>query len=481
MPLNWKEISLILDELPLAGSVIQHVIQHDFHCLTWQMYHPDAGRWDLYTEIGTPHARLHRISGNYAATQGQKTAKLQRFVQFSRKHLEGARVISVRQAPYDRMIDLTLANHGTGMHLFIRLYSGSQANIIVTDPTLTILDLLYRRPAQGEASGKKLVLPPEATEEGPKKFEVRPRIPGMSFNEQVEKQSAESGNEASLETLMKRVCQKRDREIGALEAAMRSLSQKAKANASYDVLRLEGDLLSCNRSLLVPGATEVTVDDYTTGGKRTIPLDPRLDGEGNIKKYYASYQKAKGTWEDSLASYEKAKENKAQLETHYRAVLAPCDDERVMIRRLQKELSALTADKKTEILSPGLTFQSGNFTILVGRSAKENDELLRHWVKGYDWWMHTRDWPGGYVFIKVPKGKTVPLETLLDAANLAVIYSKGKTQGAADLYYTQVKYLRRAKNGPLGLVLPTQEKNFFVKVDQNRLVRVMATKRGNDD
>lgn len=83
--------------------------------------------------------------------------------------------------------------------------------------------------------------------------------------------------------------------------------------------------------------------------------------------------------------------------------------------------------------------------------------------------MHTRDFPGGYVFIKNQKDKTIPLEVILDAANLAILYSKAKNAGVADLYYTQVKYLRRAKNGPLGLVLPTNEKNLHVTLDDKRV------------
>ena len=55
--------------------------------------------------------------------------------------------------------------------------------------------------------------------------------------------------------------------------------------------------------------------------------------------------------------------------------------------------------------------------------------------------MHTRDYPGGHVFIRPPKGKSPPLEILLDAGNLALSYSKAP--GTADMYYTQVKYLRR--------------------------------------
>jgi len=90
--------------------------------------------------------------------------------------------------------------------------------------------------------------------------------------------------------------------------------------------------------------------------------------------------------------------------------------------------------------------------------------------------MHTRDYPGGYVFIKAKKDKTIPLETMLDAGNLAINFSKAKSSGKADLYFTQVKYLRRAKNGPLGLVLPTHEKNITVQLEQKRLDRLFKGK-----
>jgi predicted ribosome quality control (RQC) complex YloA/Tae2 family protein len=73
------------------------------------------------------------------------------------------------------------------------------------------------------------------------------------------------------------------------------------------------------------------------------------------------------------------------------------------------------------------------------------------------------------VFIKQRSGKTVPLEILLDAGNLAVFYSKGRNNGEGDLFYTHVKYLRRAKNGPKGLVIPTQEKNLHIKLEDTRL------------
>ena len=121
---------------------------------------------------------------------------------------------------------------------------------------------------------------------------------------------------------------------------------------------------------------------------------------------------------------------------------------------------------------PGLHYEVDGWTIMVGRTASENDELLRHYVKSLDMWLHTRDFAGGYVFIKARKDKSVPLEILLYAGNLAVYHSKARKNGQADLYYTQVKHLRRAKNGPKGLVLPTQEKNIFIKLDEEKLRRL---------
>ena len=105
---------------------------------------------------------------------------------------------------------------------------------------------------------------------------------------------------------------------------------------------------------------------------------------------------------------------------------------------------------------------------------------MRHPVKGSDLWLHTRDYPGGYVFIKNRPGKTVPLDILLDAGNLAVYYSKARSSGKADLYYTHVKHLRRVKDGPKGLVSVTQEKNLFVTLDKDRLKKLDAIRHDAD-
>jgi predicted ribosome quality control (RQC) complex YloA/Tae2 family protein len=69
---------------------------------------------------------------------------------------------------------------------------------------------------------------------------------------------------------------------------------------------------------------------------------------------------------------------------------------------------------------------------------------------------------------------------MLDAGNLALFYSKARSGGQADLYYTHVKYLRRPKEGKKGLVLPTHEKNLLVRHDQRRLDRLFRQKEESE-
>jgi len=465
--LNWREIALVIGELPLEGSALQAAVQHDFTALSWHFYHRQVGRWTLYTEVGTPRARLHLLSKPIK----EKTAKLQRFIQFARARLIGSRVIEVYQAPYDRLVRLTLDNHGTPLFLFIRLYSGSGANIIVTDEQLIIQDLLLRRPGRGEVSGALFDPGAERSEEGTP-FVVRARSEG-SFNRQIEDEYTRQGGSADLDELLQSVRTAGEREIERLRASIASQRKSLSSSADYERLREEADLLSANAHLLTDNADRVELFDWKSNAPVTITLDSRLKARDQVQRAYARYQKAKGAAEharDQIARLEEELERRIEA---LQALLEPRDDQALWITELKRAGGDRDSAPAPSAKSVGLVIQSGAFTLLVGRNAKENDELLRHHTRGNDWWVHTRDYSGGYVFIKDIRGKSVPLDVLLAAATLAIHYSKARKEGKAELYYTQVKYLRRAKGGKQGLVLPTQEKNLSVVLDEGRLRRLL--------
>ena len=218
-----------------------------------------------------------------------------------------------------------------------------------------------------------------------------------------------------------------------------------------------------------PGDEWVEVQDFAEPERTvSIELDPTLSPQANADRYFTRARKSK----QRISGLQQEVDD---LERRSRAIGQDLDRiDSWSVERLREEAAAPATSPEKAEGAPGLQFDSHGFRILVGRTAKENDQLLRRWVRGNDVWLHTRDYPGGYVFIKSVKDKTVPLDVLLDAGNLAVHFSKARGGGGAELYYTQVKYLRRAKDGPVGLVLPTQEKNLSIRVENDRLARLLG-------
>lgn len=474
MSLNWKELELIVSELDFDGARLQGVIQHDFHSLSWIFYSSQKGKWTLYSEIGTNHSRIHESTRKSTPPQYSKTKKLQRFVQYCRANLEGGKILETKIIGGDRIFIIKLRSEDKIYNIFFRLYSGPGANIIITDEGYKILESLFRRPNRNEISGDILEYP--SPRENNLKFSVRDRVKDIRFNEQIEEEYGKITTDFTLQQLVEKIENQRNKELKKAEGNATALKKKLNSNESFEENKVFANLLSSNVYLIKPHAKSVIVDNWETGEKIEISLNEKLNASGNIEYYFDKYKRAKKTYNTSKDSYEEALTKYEELRSHYDKLLSLSDNEGSDIRRLKKALDLGSASKQTEKITVGLRFESHKFIILVGRNAKENDYLLRHSVRGNDWWMHTRDFPGGYVFIKNQRDKSVPLDVIIDAANLAILYSKAKNAGVADLYYTQVKYLRRAKNGPLGLVLPTNEKNLHVALDEKRITTLFHDK-----
>ena len=216
-------------------------------------------------------------------------------------------------------------------------------------------------------------------------------------------------------------------------------------------------LLNINK--IDKGMSEIMLNN-SKGEQIRIILDKALLPQDNASKYFKEYKKNKN-------SFSFIREQLEYVKTQYNKLISKitCITEKDYTI-LENETIKNQKKKIIKKSSIGLHFTSCEFDIMVGRNSKENDELLRNWAKGNDYWLHTRDYPGAYVFIRNQKDKTPPLEVLLDAGNLCIFYTKSTRQlGRADLYYTNVKYLRKVKGGKQGLIIPSREKNLNIKLD----------------
>ena len=481
MSLNCNEINVILGELALEGSFIQEMVQPSYDMIGFRAI--KGG--DLENIVICTGASVCRI--NSTKSRIPKNAKPLRFQEYLRSHIQGMRINSAKQLGLERIVKFDVSTWKERFFIYVRLWSGA-ANIIVTDENNIIQDCMYRRPKRNEVTGAEFTL--DIAEPGPEeqklaleKFPVRTfsemeeqwlsshpglDVKNLSLNQKVDLFYSENAGVLSRESLLQQAEKWYNVKHSRMEAALKKLLAKQEEFRNAGLLKHTGDLILSFGSQ-ARGQNVLDCTDYETGKEVHIRLDPKKSVQENAAVYYEQYKKAVSGMEDLEHDIELSRRNIAMLEDEYKAIVSQKN-----VMKIEQMLRSDTAPKQKTVQKnhAGLHYEVDGWTIMVGRTAAENDDLLRHTVKGSDMWLHTRDYAGGYVFIRAQKNKTVPLEILLYAGNLAVYHSKARRNAAADLYYTQVKYLRRAKNGPKGLVLPTQEKNLYVKLDEQKLRRL---------
>ena len=447
--LNYLELERLVAETPFINSYIQKITEHSFHSFTISFFNKDEKAFDVYFEIATSTSYFARTEKKRA-----KSSKSQRFCQYMKANITGYRVKDVRMLKFDRAFMLYLVNaEKNEKKMLFRFYSGSGANVIILSEDDIILELLFRRPKRNEMSGEKLVIT-ERTESPVKDLKIREYDMSLypSFSSFIDSFYFEKEKHENENALLSLLENKREEEKKKSQRLISSLKEKIRKNAYYSEENKKALLLSSSLYLVKKGDLSVSLTDWENGEEVTIMLDPLLSPNENLEKLFDSAKKSK-------AIYMKAEEDLAREEKHY--------------QEIKRSESAKEKDY------PGLRFTSSSFLIMVGRTSDENDKILRNCTRGSDMWLHVRDYSGSYVIIKSQKDKEIPQSVLLDAATLAVYYSKARSERVVDLYYTQVKNLRRAKGAKKGTVLPFNEKNLALTFDKSRLDAILNSKGQN--
>lgn len=506
MSLNCAEIDKILEELDLEGSYIQKVVQSSYSVMVLHLYKTRPMSLVICLEPGA--CRLHETTRKIP-----KFDKPLRFMELLRSRLRGAKITEAVQLNNDRIVRLSLETASGILYLYIRLWSGA-ANMLLVDNGI-IVDAFYRRPSRHEVSGDpwkllqgeseaaatqtfenepsattgseskavaesasaavssasnakntSAVVSSPAADKPVKTYTIRSYDTSKTFNEAIDEWYARQAPVLSLEALRAEAERFYGLKIEKISRALEKLEAKKHSFLQADMLKHQGDLLLANLYRIPQGASSVELEDYAADNRIIrIALDPRKTAQENAAGYYERYKKAVSGLEALTDDIDASKRTLAALNEELvklRVEENPYLIEKVLHKRKIPVQRKQAAQEKER---PGLTFYHDGWILYVGRTAAENDELLRHHVRGKDMWLHVRDYSGGYVFIKNKNGKTVPLPVLIAAGNLAVFYSKARRNGQADLYYTAVKDLRRAKNAPKGTVLPSNEKNLSIKLD----------------
>lgn len=245
------------------------------------------------------------------------------------------------------------------------------------------------------------------------------------------------GHQQTRQVLLEAIDGQRERLRKRLQAVEKELARAGDAEG----LRRKGEWLLAYQSQVSPGQDLLSVEGIE------IPLDPHLSAVENAQVYFVAYKKAK-----------KAARTLPKRAQETRQALAWLDElsTLVLLSESHDELTSLAAElaeagihpprlrlpHRTASLPPR-TFRSGDgFTILVGRNARQNEQISLRRARPNDLWFHARGRPGAHVVL-VTENRAVPPETLAEAASLAAYYSQGRNETRVAVDYTECRHLRR--------------------------------------
>ena len=158
MPLDAIFLSALTAELneTLPGARIDKVQQPERDSVLLQVRSQSAGNRKLLLSASSNHPRLHYTEARY-----ENPAQPPMFCMLLRKHLAGGRVVSLRQLPLERAVELCVESADelgelSEKRLILELM-GRNSNLILTGPDGRIIDCLRR--VDFEMSEKRQVLP----------------------------------------------------------------------------------------------------------------------------------------------------------------------------------------------------------------------------------------------------------------------------------------------------------------------------------
>jgi predicted ribosome quality control (RQC) complex YloA/Tae2 family protein len=391
------------------------------------------------------------------------------FLLWLRTRLVGSRIAGV-QIQDGQSVDIAFRKPEGLLHLVLEI-NGRESNVLLLDGEQRVLAAL--RPS-AKAPGAAYQ-PPERLHRYPRTDPSRLPVTGPDAARQLDALWRDRMLAWDLEARRTGALRRIRTQLDKLRRRLKHIEVDRESALEAEALREQGELLQIHRTMLVTGMEEVTIPNEFQPERPpvTIRLDPALDASANIERLFQRYRKAR----DGAAHVERRlRETRHELE-HWAGLQQSVQaaEDAGQFRALMDGLPGAErmladppppAPKAREPGSAIMTRVSADgFTIYVGRSKLENDEVTFRIGRGRDWWFHAQGVPGAHVLVRNPSDGPLPPATLRQAAWLAAYYSKGRAQGSLEVTCTQRKHVRKIKGGEPGQVTHALGRTFWVDLD----------------
>ena len=391
-----------------------------------------------------------------------------------KKRLSGADVTAIEHITDERVLSFELTGTselGEEYRAFvIAQLTGKSANLFLLDGSYRIVDSLRDTLGEGQQIGD-IYAPPAG------RSVAAPRTPVDlgefdSVSEALDAADLEKRAESDFRSIANSVLAKLTREIAKLEKLQNKMRGDLESHGDAERWKRFGDLLLANVLTAKRSGSKVAVVDYFDEEAPTIEIDIDENDPLTVaaEKFFKRYTKARNARDEIAKRMTAVTASIEVANNELREVQTAIENRDIdaLIERLDTRTGPTGEAKKKEKGSPlssvARTFTSSDgFEILVGKRAKDNDQLTFKMAKSLDTWMHAADYPGSHVVIRNRDRKEIPPSTLLEAAQLAAFYSQGKAQPKAAVHYTLKKFVNKPKGAAPGLVSLASFKTILVE------------------
>ena len=410
----------------------------------------------------------------------KSSTPLQPFAQILRAKLGTAKLIDIEKMARDRIVKMSFetdieTGSSTTWTLVIQL-TGKASNLLLVDATGRVVDGLRPPKGEGQTPGE-IYQPP-------------PFYPDRSNPEMV--LSKDESASAAAEAFFKQLDERKsfDERAKRLRARVQQrLRQKRKLvnNLQSDLTshgdpeehKRIGDLLLANIGTATRRGTTVEISDYYSEGapSLSIELDENTTLQEEAARRFKLYTKAKRAREeivDRLARLDTELLNLEEEQKELEDIISARNEAALIALDPETAAAPTNIPKRAEPARlPGVRHyvSSDGYEILVGRAARDNDNLTFRIARPNDLWLHAADYPGSHVVVRNPTRKEIPQRTMIEAAQLAGRFSQASNDTKVVIHYTPRKFLSKPKGAAPGLVRMSSFKSITVEPKEG-VVRV---------
>lgn len=411
----------------------------------------------VFFSLKKPFLRFYLTRFHKSNRSSQQEHPFNRFLE--------AQLVDIKAIEGDRILELEMIL-GRDLFTIIFEFFHNHPNYYFLDDKKRVLYSLH--PSKSEI----YLFPLSYKTQGQKSKSLLTHDEIEEFYTQFEKQIVFENEKADLHKHLSQA-------IKRLVKKQQILEDQLKDCLKWQSFQHEGELLKSHFAELKKGQSSIVVWDWSLEKEVTIFLDSSKTPQEQIadrfrksKKLYKGIEFAKEQKEKIETELVSLKQKlKLLSEAQSFSVLSDLKIDKPLPFHQEKKLKE---EKKSK---PYFEYESAaGVKIWVGKSAAANEKLTFTLSKGLDWWLHAKDFAGSHVIIKNLNGKEPDPETLADAMQIALHYSKAKNEKSAEICLTQCKFLSKMGRGTTGKVQVSKHRILTVKMDKERFRRL---KEGN--